>query len=220
MTLVREISESQVARRLATGRIVATAAFDTAEQAGRTAEALARGGVRCLEIAMRPGASTLAAIRAARGVEDLLVGVGNVLDPDQVEAAARAGAQFATAPGTNMAVVHACRELELPFFPGVATPSEIERLTSLGVTAMCVFPVAALGGPPFLEVIAGAYPDVALIPQGGVRPETLRAYLAAPSVLVVPCDWIVRSDHVRTGSFERVERLAREARATAGHRRI
>lgn len=216
MTLVREISETQVIRRLAAGRIVASASFDSAEQAKCTAEALMRGGVRCLEI--RDGAP--AAIRAARGVEGLLVGAGNVLDTERAKRAARSGAQFATAPGTNMAVVHACRELELPFLPGIATPSELERLTSVGVTAMGVFPIAALGGPQYLEAIVGAYPDAVLVPQGGVRPEALRAYLAAPSVLAVACDWIVRSDHVRTGSYERVERLAREARATAGRRRF
>jgi 2-dehydro-3-deoxyphosphogluconate aldolase / (4S)-4-hydroxy-2-oxoglutarate aldolase len=119
-----------------------------------------------------------------------------------------------------MAVVHACRELELPFLPGVATASEIERLNSVGVTAMGVFPIATLGGPQYLEAIAGAYPDIVLVPRGGVRPEALRAYLAAPSVLAVACDWIVRTDHVRTGSYERVERQAREARVTASHRRF
>lgn len=220
MTLVREISETQVVRRLAAGRIVACASFDSAEQAECTAEALARGGVRCLEIALRPGAPNVAALRAARRVEGLLVGAGNVLDSHAAELAARAGAQFATAPGTNMTVVHACRELDLPFLPGIATPSEIERLTSVGVTAMGVFPIAALGGAQYLDALAGAYPDVVLVPQGGVRPEALRAYLAIPSVVAVACDWIVRQDHVRTASYERVERLATEARATAGHRRF
>jgi 2-dehydro-3-deoxyphosphogluconate aldolase/(4S)-4-hydroxy-2-oxoglutarate aldolase len=170
--------------------------------------------VHCLEV--RHGAP--ATIRAARGVDGLLVGAGNVLDAERAELAARAGAQFATAPGTNMGVVHACRELELPFFPGVATPSEIERLTSVGVTAMGVFPIAALGGPPYLEAIASAYPDVMLVPQGGVRAEALRAYLAVPSVLAVTCDWIVRQDLVRAAGYERIERHAREARASAAHR--
>src|SRR4051794_10823749 len=217
MTLVREISETQVVRRLAAGRIVASAVFDTAEQAEDAGAALARGGVRCLEVVCgRPGTAGASAIRAARAVDGLLVGAGNVIEPEQVASIARAGAQFATAPGTNMAVVHACRELGLPFFPGVATPSEIERLQTLGVRAMGVFPVVALGGTPFLEAVAGAYPTVAFLPSGGVRSETLRAYAALPSVLAVSCTWIVRQEHVRTRNFDRVERIAREAQATVG----
>lgn len=219
MTLVREVSEVQVLRHLAGERIVAATAFDAPDQVGRTAAALLDGGVRCLEIAVGAQATTVSAIRAARAVDGLLVGAGNVLKPEQAALAARAGAQFATAPGTNMAVVHTCRELELPFLPGVATPSELERLYTLGVTTMCVFPIAALGGPPFLEAIASVYPGVALVPRGGVRPEMLRTYLAVPAVLAVACSWIVRQDHVQARSFEHVERRAREARATAGTRR-
>jgi 2-dehydro-3-deoxyphosphogluconate aldolase/(4S)-4-hydroxy-2-oxoglutarate aldolase len=218
MTLVREISETQVVRQLASARIVAGGVFDRAPQAAETGAALMRGGIRCLEVGVHANASATKAIRAARAVDGLLVGAGGIVDAEQAERAAHAGAQFATAPGTNMTVVHACRELELPFFPGVATPSEVERLCTLEVTAMGVFPAGALGGPPFLEALAAAYPRVAFLPQGGVRRETLRSYVALSGVLAVRCDWIVRDEHVRTGTFVRTEWLAREARATAGFR--
>jgi 2-dehydro-3-deoxyphosphogluconate aldolase/(4S)-4-hydroxy-2-oxoglutarate aldolase len=213
MTQVREIAEGQVVRRLGAARVVATAAFDVPAEAAETGEALARGGVGCLEIAFLSPTRTITAIRAAREVEGLLVGAGNVLDTDQAEVAARAGAHFATAPATNMAVVHACRELELPFFPGIATPSELERLLSVGVTTMSVFPVTALGGPPFLEALAEAFPAAGLIPRGGIKSELLGRYAVMPNVLAVVCPWIVRADHVRTKSFDRTERLAREAKA-------
>ena len=95
------------------------------------------------------------------------------------------GAHFATAPATNMEVVHACRELELPFFPGVATPSEIERLVVLGLRTLRVFPAAPLGGPAFLQAVAAIYPDVQFIPAGGIGPEALRQYLQIPAVLAV-----------------------------------
>jgi 2-dehydro-3-deoxyphosphogluconate aldolase/(4S)-4-hydroxy-2-oxoglutarate aldolase len=118
-----------------------------------------------------------------------------------------------------MAVVHACRELELPFLPGVATPSEIERLYSLGLTVLRVFPAAAVGGPGFLEAVAGAYPGVRFVPSGGIGPETLRNYLAVPAVLAVGAGWLVRPEHVRSRSFERIEWLAREASRANVYRR-
>jgi 2-dehydro-3-deoxyphosphogluconate aldolase/(4S)-4-hydroxy-2-oxoglutarate aldolase len=214
MTLVRELAETQVVRRLHEARVVAIAALTGADDAESAGAALMRGGIGCLEIDGPPSA-----IRAARRVEGLLVGAGGVLDPGQAEHAARAGAQFATAPGTNMAVVHACRELELPFLPGVATPSEIERLYSLGLTVLRVFPAAAVGGPGFLEAVAGAYPGVRFVPSGGIGPETLRNYLAVPAVLAVGAGWLVRPEHVRSRSFERIEWLAREASRANVYRR-
>jgi 2-dehydro-3-deoxyphosphogluconate aldolase / (4S)-4-hydroxy-2-oxoglutarate aldolase len=214
MTSVSPIAEAQIVRRLDAGRVIATAAFDHRDQVAGAGAALIRGGVSCLEIPFSSPSATAAAIRAARGVAGLLVGVGNVLEPEQAAIAERAGAQFATAPGTNMAVVHACRELQLPFFPGIATPSELERLQAVGVSTMSVFPVAAIGGPPLLEALAETYPAASLIPRGGVRPEVLGRYGSAPTVLAVVCPWIVRSDHVRTQSFDRTQRLAVEARAS------
>src|SRR5262245_4021441 len=122
MTRVMEIAETQIVTRLGQTRIIALAALDEPEQAEATGAAIMRGGLRCLELAV-PRA---ALVRAARRVDGLLVGAGNVHTVEQAEEALRGGAHFASAPATNMEVVHACRELELPFFPGVATPSEIE----------------------------------------------------------------------------------------------
>jgi 2-dehydro-3-deoxyphosphogluconate aldolase/(4S)-4-hydroxy-2-oxoglutarate aldolase len=110
-----------------------------------------------------------------------------------------------------MEVVHACRELELPFFPGVATPSEIERLTLLGVRTLRVFPAELLGGPAFLQAMAAIFPDVRFIPCGGIGPESLRGYLNLPSVLAVAGSGVIRADLLRSENFERIEWLAREA---------
>jgi 2-dehydro-3-deoxyphosphogluconate aldolase/(4S)-4-hydroxy-2-oxoglutarate aldolase len=153
----------------------------------------------------------LGAIRAARRVEGLLVGVGNVQSPEQAEVVARAGAHFASSPVTHMEVIHACRELELPFFPGVATPSDIARLASLDVRTVCVFPVEILGGPAFIETVVSLYPQMRFIADGAIGLESLRGYLQLPSVLAVTGRGIVRSDLVRTQHHERIQWLASEA---------
>jgi 2-dehydro-3-deoxyphosphogluconate aldolase/(4S)-4-hydroxy-2-oxoglutarate aldolase len=110
-----------------------------------------------------------------------------------------------------MEVVHACRELELPFFPGVATPSEIGRLAAVGVRTVRVFPVELLGGPAFIEAVASVFPHMRFIPSGTIGPESLRGYLKVPSVLAVAGNGLARTDLVRTRHFERIEWLAGEA---------
>jgi 2-dehydro-3-deoxyphosphogluconate aldolase/(4S)-4-hydroxy-2-oxoglutarate aldolase len=207
MPRVMEIAETQVTAQLARSRIIALGTFETAEQVRTAGEALVRGGVSCLEIAM----PTIGLLRAARRVEGLIVGAGHVQTPEQAEAALQGGAHFATAPATNMEVVHACRELELPFFPGVATPSEIERLAMLGLRTLRVFPAAPLGGPAFLQAVAAIYPELQFIPAGGIGPEALRQYLQIPAVLAVAGGGLVRGDLLRARNFERIEWLARDA---------
>jgi 2-dehydro-3-deoxyphosphogluconate aldolase/(4S)-4-hydroxy-2-oxoglutarate aldolase len=147
----------------------------------------------------------------ARGLlgPDRLIGVSTHA-PAEVHAAAAAGADFAVAPGLNEAIVAACRRLGLPFFPGVATPSELDRARNLGLRTLKVFPAEQLGGPAFLKALAAAYRDVGFLPTGGIGPDTFRAYLVEPSVVACAGSWLVKADLLRRGRFEEVERLARE----------
>jgi 2-dehydro-3-deoxyphosphogluconate aldolase/(4S)-4-hydroxy-2-oxoglutarate aldolase len=207
MTRVMDIAETAVIFRLAQIRIIALAAIDDPQQVETVGTSLSRGGVPCLELAH----ARLGTIRAARRVKGLLVGVGNVQSPDAAEIASRGGAHFATAPVTDMEVVHACRELELPFFPGVATPSEIGRLAALGVRTVRLFPVELLGGPAFVDAVASVYPQMRFIPSGTIGPESLRGYLKLPSVLAVAGNGLVRADLVRTRDYDRIEWLVGEA---------
>jgi 2-dehydro-3-deoxyphosphogluconate aldolase / (4S)-4-hydroxy-2-oxoglutarate aldolase len=195
--------------RLAELRILPLATLDPelAEDVGR---ALVQAGLPCVEITFR-AAGAEEAIRRARGVDGLLVGAGTVLTPEQARAAAEAGAAFAVAPGLNEDVVDCCRELGLPFFPGVATPTEIDRARRLGLRALKVFPIGALGGVAFLRAVSATYPDVRFIPTGGVKAANLREYLAVPSVLACGGSWLLGEPVPSARAFGDLSRLVREA---------
>jgi 2-dehydro-3-deoxyphosphogluconate aldolase / (4S)-4-hydroxy-2-oxoglutarate aldolase len=204
------MNEDDVVTRLGRARVVPVASLDDGDQAESTARALQRGGLDCIEITFRTAAAA-EALRRARAVDGMLVGAGTVLSPEQAAVAADAGADFAVAPGTNPAVVEACRALGLPFFPGVATPSEIETARALGRTTLKLFPAAQVGGAGFLRAVSATYPDVRFLPTGGIGADTVADYLAVPSVLAVGGSWLVRPELLRAGRFDEVERLAREA---------
>jgi 2-dehydro-3-deoxyphosphogluconate aldolase / (4S)-4-hydroxy-2-oxoglutarate aldolase len=204
------MSEDDVITRLGRARVVPVASLDNGDQADATARALQRGGLDCIEITFRTAAAA-EALRRARAVDGMLVGAGTVLSPEQAAVAADAGADFAVAPGTNPAVVEACRALGLPFFPGVATPSEIETARALGRTTLKLFPAAQVGGAGFLRAVSATYPDVRFLPTGGIGADSAADYLAIPSVLAVGGSWLVQPELLRAGRFDEVERLAREA---------
>jgi 2-dehydro-3-deoxyphosphogluconate aldolase/(4S)-4-hydroxy-2-oxoglutarate aldolase len=204
------MSEEDIITRLGRARVVPVASLDDGDQAEATARALQRGGLDCIEITFRTAAAA-EALRRARAVDGMLVGAGTVLSPEQAAVAAAAGADFAVAPGTNPAVVEACGSLGLPFFPGVATPSEIETARTLGRTTLKLFPAAQVGGVGFLRAVSATYPDVRFLPTGGIDADTAADYLAVPSVLAVGGSWLVRPELLRAGRFDEVERLAREA---------
>jgi 2-dehydro-3-deoxyphosphogluconate aldolase / (4S)-4-hydroxy-2-oxoglutarate aldolase len=199
----------QVLRRLGELRVlpVATLNADIAEDAGR---ALVQAGLPCIEITFRAeGAAE--AIGRARRVDGLLVGAGTVLTPEQARAAADAGAAFAVAPALNEEVVDCCRELELPFFPGVATPTEVDRARRLGLRTLKAFPISTLGGVSFLGAMWATYQDVRFIPTGGVDSSTLREYLALPNVLACGGSWITSGQILRGRALDELTRRARQA---------
>ena len=200
----------EVVARLGAARVLPVATLEDPGQTDALCQALGAGGIECIEIAFRTEAAVEAIGRASR-LGGMLVGAGTVLSTEQAEAAAAAGAGFAVAPGTNEEVVLACRDLGLPFFPGVATPSEIERARQLGLRTLKVFPAAQVGGPSFLRAVSATYPDVGFIPTGGIDAGNLVEYLAVPSVVAVGGTWLVNHELVRDGRFDEIERRVREA---------
>jgi 2-dehydro-3-deoxyphosphogluconate aldolase / (4S)-4-hydroxy-2-oxoglutarate aldolase len=204
------VTEQHVVEELAAGRVLPVVAVDDPAVVGDLCAALLEGGISCIEITFRTAAAE-EAIAAAAEVEGMLVGAGTVLSPAQARAAAAAGASFAVAPGSDHEVISLCGDLGLPFFPGVATPTELGRALRLGCNVVKVFPAAQLGGPSFLRAVSGTFPEARFIPTGGIDAGSLRSYLDVPQVVACGGSWIADRTIVREGRLEEVTRRAREA---------
>jgi 2-dehydro-3-deoxyphosphogluconate aldolase / (4S)-4-hydroxy-2-oxoglutarate aldolase len=200
--------EALVAEALARTRVLPLLTATDVGQAEAACQALLAGGIACVEIAFRTPAAA-AAIACVSQIDGLLVGAGTVLSLDQAEAAVAAGAAFAVAPGTSEAIVNACRDLDLPFFPGVATASEIDRARALDCNVLKVFPASTVGGPTFLRAVAAVFPGVRFIPTGGIDATSLASYLAVPAVLACGGSWLCDPQMIKEGRFNEIERRAR-----------
>jgi len=201
---------SVVLEQLESVRVVPVLTATDADAAERACQALLAGGLSVVEITFRTEAAA-EAIRRAAAIDGLLVGAGTILTLAQLAQAVDAGARFGVAPGTSAEVVEAAARAGLPFVPGVATPSEIERALTLGCTVLKLFPASLLGGPAFVKAVSPVYPSVRFVPTGGVNTDNLRSYLELPSVLACGGTWICEQTLLREGRFDEVERRAREA---------
>jgi 2-dehydro-3-deoxyphosphogluconate aldolase/(4S)-4-hydroxy-2-oxoglutarate aldolase len=208
-------STQEILRLIGEIRVVPVTVFDDADQVDAVAGALLAGGIGCIEVTFRTAAAAEAIERAA-SVDGLLVGAGTILSVDQLQTAIRAGAHFGLSPCLNPDVVIAAQDAGLPFFPGVATPTEIDNARELALEAVKVFPAAQLGGPGFLKAVAAVYPDIGFIPTGGIDAANVEEYLAVPGVLAVGGSWIAPNDLLRAGRYDEIERLAREATEKLG----
>ncbi|MCX5250340.1 bifunctional 4-hydroxy-2-oxoglutarate aldolase/2-dehydro-3-deoxy-phosphogluconate aldolase [Streptomyces sp. NBC_00201] len=148
------------------------------------AQALAAGGVTCLEVTLTTAGAldALARIRAELG-PDVAVGAGTVITGDQARDALAAGAEFLVAPVVDTAVIRDAADRGVPCYPGAWTPTEISQAWRAGAAAVKLFP-ASTGGPAHLRQLRAPLPDIPLIAVGGVGIDEARDYLDAGACAV------------------------------------
>ena len=177
------------------------------------ARALVAGGIRMLEVTLRTP-QALACIEAiAHEVPEAVVGTGTVRSAADAQAAAKAGALFAVSPGYTRAVGMACRDLNLPLLPGVATGSEIMMAQEDGFTELKFFPAMQAGGSALLKAWSGPFFDVKFCPTGGVTLQNAPDFLALPNVICVGGSWIVPADAMVKGDWDKITQLAKDTSA-------
>jgi len=161
--------------------IVAVVRADSGgEELSRVVEAVAAGGVQCIEVTMTtPGALQCIEI-ASRNLagSDALLGVGTVLDPETCRMAILAGAQYVVTPTLSIPVIQMARRYGKPIFAGAYTPTEILTAWENGADFIKVFP-ASIGGPDYIKALKGPLPQVPLVPTGGVELDNIGAFLKA-----------------------------------------
>jgi 2-dehydro-3-deoxyphosphogluconate aldolase/(4S)-4-hydroxy-2-oxoglutarate aldolase len=198
---------------IARTRVLPVVVLDDAALAVPLAEALAAGGLPTIEITLRTPAA-LAAIRAIRqALPQMLVGAGTVLGVAQLEQAVEAGAQFGVSPGLSEAVVARAHALKVPFFPGVMTPGEVERARTAGCEVLKFFPAEAAGGLTMLQALSGPYAHAGIkfIPTGGIKRESLAAYLSLPIVFAVGGSWLAEKKLLAARDWPAITALAADA---------
>ena len=144
------------------------------------------------------------------------IGVGTVWDPGAVKEAKQAGASFVVTPVVLPEVGQACREHDILCILGALTPTEIYHARLAGAALVKVFPIAPVGGPRYVEALAGPMGGVPLWVSGGVAIEDIRAYLSLGVKAVGLTTALFPPEALANGNMEVVrQNAARAAQAAA-----
>lgn len=108
--------------------------------------------------------------------DNLLVGCGTVLTPEEVEAGYAAGARLMISPNTNESVIRRTRELAMVSMPGAMTPSEVVTAYEAGADIVKLFPAGALG-LSYIKALRAPLRHIPMSAVGGVTPETTADFL-------------------------------------------
>ena len=177
------------------------------------ARALLDGGLRLIEVTLRTPAAPAAIAAIVREVPQIVGGAGTVQRPADVVQACAAGARFLVSPGITAELAAAALATQLPYLPGVATPSEVMAARDLGISFLKLFPAEAVGGVAMLRALAPVFAGVAFCPTGGIDERAAAEYLALPNVPVVGGSWMAPREAMAAGDWATVRRLAERAAA-------
>lgn len=195
--------------------VVPVVVLNDADDAVPLADALIKGGLPCAEVTFRTDAAEESIRRICESFPDMLVGAGTVLTTEQVERAHKAGAKFIVSPGFDPEIIDYCISIGLPVLPGCITPSEIAQAVKRGLKVVKFFPAEQSGGVAMIKAMAAPYSMVKFMPTGGISTKNLADYLSCDKILCCGGSWMVKEDLIKSGSFDKITEMTREATALA-----
>jgi 2-dehydro-3-deoxyphosphogluconate aldolase/(4S)-4-hydroxy-2-oxoglutarate aldolase len=189
--------------------VVAIMRANSSDQLLAAADAVKAGGVNAIEVTMTtPGAIDVVKQATAKYGDDVLFGVGSVLDSETARAAILAGAQFVVCPTLDVQTIQLCKRYAVPVVPGAYTPTEIITAWQAGADMVKVFP-ASIGGPPLIKAIKGPLPQIKLVPVGGVNLNTTADFIRAGAEVVGVGGSLVNQKLLEAQEFDKITENAR-----------
>ena len=199
---------AQIDEYLSEAPVLPVLAVDDVPQAIALVTALAEAGLLVVEITLRTAAAVpaIAAIRAQ--LPHVIVSAGTVLTLADLHAVQDAGAHFAISPGATDTLLRAAESAAMPFLPGVANASDIQRGLEFGYQRFKLFPATAVGGVDALKAYAGPFASVKFCPTGGINASNAASFLALSNVITVGGSWMVDKAALKAGDFAAIKLAA------------
>lgn len=141
----------------------------------QTAQALANGGLRVIEVTLMND-EAYKVIETLSKDPTLLIGAGTVLNEQDARRAIDAGAKFLVSPGLDENSVIYALKRNIPFIPGVLTPTEVMKAQSIGCKMLKLFPASSIGGISYIKSLSSPFPDIKWMCTGGISFEDIKVF--------------------------------------------
>jgi len=203
--------QEQLAAIFKSATVIPVLTIERLEDAVPLARALVAGGVRVLEVTLRTPVAADAAKAMIAEVPEAIVGIGTILNADDLAKARVLGAKFGISPGATPELLKAAAASDLPFAPGIATASELMQALAAGFDLVKFFPAEQAGGIKALRALAGPFPNIRVCPTGGIGEANAASWLAEPNVVAVGGSWLCPAADIRSGDWAGITAMCARA---------
>ena len=209
-------SRSSIVSTLREVGIIPVIRAPSADAAVEVVEALQQAGLTVAEITMTvPNAIDAIAAVAKRFSGKILVGAGTVTDAETARRAVDAGAEFIVTPCLVPEVIDAARRADIAVLPGALSPSEVFEAFRVGGDMVKVFPAQSVGGAAYLRALRGPFPDIPLVPTGGVTLDNIADMFKAGAAAVGVGTELISKDALARRDYAAIGALAKQFLAAA-----
>lgn len=171
-------------------------------------DALINGGVLGIEITYStPNAEDVVRSLSKKYGDKILLGMGTLTRPEQAVSAKAAGANFLVSPVCNQDLVKAMVASGLATMAGAFTPTEVFQAYSLGTDVVKIFP-GSLAGPSYIKALKGPFPNIPMMPTGGVNAGNVAEWFAAGVVAVGAGSELCPPQLAKDGKFDEISKKA------------
>lgn len=183
----------------------------SAEAAIAAVEALYNGGIRAAEITMTvPNAIRALEKTAAAFGDRIVLGAGTVLDAATARTCMLAGAEFIVSPALKLETIEVARRYSKVVMPGALTPTEVLTAWEAGADIVKVFPCGNVGGAKYIKSLKAPFPQIEMIPTGGVNLDTAGDFLKAGACAIAVGAELVDAKAIKEGRLEVIAEKARQ----------
>lgn len=207
---MKEAMQEQIKETLERVGLIPVLRARSVEEGHALVDAMVAGGVTVVEVTMTvPNAVDLLRELKKRHGTSVLLGSGTVTSSAQAAATINAGAEFVVSPSLHLDVIAATRQLGKVSIPGALTPTEIITAWRAGADYVKVFPCSAMGGASYLKAVRAPFPELKLIPTGGVTLQTAAEFIKAGARALGVGSDLVNATAIAEGHPETVTNAAR-----------
>ena len=202
--------DEQIFKFIDDQKLIAMVRVTQNEDTEKVVGALKKGGIRVVEIS-ETVPNAFKSIEALSKDNDLVVGIGNVLNGEDAQRAINSGAKFISCPFTSDEIVSVAKNSGTLIMQGAATPTEaVYAQRDLAAEFVRIFPADMVGGPTFIKALRSTFPFLKLIPQGGINLDNVLDYFKSGAEAVALGGSLIEKSWVRSHDWESITGRAKQ----------
>jgi 2-dehydro-3-deoxyphosphogluconate aldolase/(4S)-4-hydroxy-2-oxoglutarate aldolase len=204
------VTKDEVLKRAHDTGVIGIFRVDSPDVCFKAMEALRAGGLNALEVTTTtPNAIEVVHEARKKYGDEVLIGMGTVLDAETAEKGIAAGAQFIVSPSVHKEILDVCRKHDVVSCPGTFSATEVVQAWKWGADLVKLFPISQVG-PGYMKALMGPLPWIRFVPTGGVEVENAGEYIKAGAYCLGVGGGLVSKKAIAEGRFDLLTQAARD----------